>query len=343
MSANDPLGLAASPSARSRSSISSRSSRCSIEGSAGKRFTPGRVRARSPVAGGDAARPLHGRRHGRQRRRRRRSTSRSTRRSLELLEPGAAPAARLRDQGQALSRAPRGRARGAASRRTRRHRVPTPCRRCTRSGSRAPRAWSSSARSGSTPRARRPRPARAERRDRARTGTTCRTRSPSIEPLGEEDVFDLTEPVTSHFVANGLLVHNCSEFVFLDDTACNLASINLMKFLRRGRLVRRRGLPPRQPRVLPGAGDPGRLRVAIRPRGSRERSHEYRPLGLGYANLGTLLMVQGLPYDSDAGARLRGVHHRDHDRRGLRAVGRDGGAARARSRATPRTATACST
>src|SRR5260221_10865045 len=54
----------------------------------------------------------------------------------------------------------------------------------------------------------------------------------SIEPLGEEPVFDLTEPVTSHFVANGIVVHNCSEFVFLDDTACNLASINLMKFRR---------------------------------------------------------------------------------------------------------------
>jgi ribonucleoside-diphosphate reductase alpha chain len=54
----------------------------------------------------------------------------------------------------------------------------------------------------------------------------------SLDPLGEEEVFDLTEPVTSHFVANGLVVHNCSEFVFLDDTACNLASVNLMKFRR---------------------------------------------------------------------------------------------------------------
>jgi len=52
----------------------------------------------------------------------------------------------------------------------------------------------------------------------------------SLELIGEEAVFDLTEPVTSHFVANGLVVHNCSEYMFLDDTACNLASINLMKF-----------------------------------------------------------------------------------------------------------------
>src|SRR3990172_5472780 len=54
----------------------------------------------------------------------------------------------------------------------------------------------------------------------------------SIEPVGEEDVFDLTEPATRHFVANGLVVHNCSEYMFLDDTACNLASLNLMKFRR---------------------------------------------------------------------------------------------------------------
>ena len=54
----------------------------------------------------------------------------------------------------------------------------------------------------------------------------------AIEPAGEADVFDLTEDVTHHFVAGGLVVHNCSEYMFLDDTACNLASINLVKFLR---------------------------------------------------------------------------------------------------------------
>src|SRR5262249_54298609 len=47
----------------------------------------------------------------------------------------------------------------------------------------------------------------------------------SLAPLGEEEVFDLTESVTHHFVANGIVVHNCSEYMFLDDTACNLASL----------------------------------------------------------------------------------------------------------------------
>jgi ribonucleoside-diphosphate reductase alpha chain len=45
----------------------------------------------------------------------------------------------------------------------------------------------------------------------------------SLTPRGNQQVFDLTEPVTSSFIANGVTVHNCSEYMFLDDTACNLA------------------------------------------------------------------------------------------------------------------------
>ena len=121
----------------------------------------------------------------------------------------------------------------------------------------------------------------------------------SVEPLGEEPVFDLTEPVTSHFVANGIVVHNCSEFVFLDDTACNLASINLMKFRRddgsfdiEGYRHANRVFFLAQEMLVSFASYPTE-RIA-------RNSEDYRPLGLGYANLGTLLMVEGLPYDSDA-------------------------------------------
>src|SRR3990172_8530137 len=105
----------------------------------------------------------------------------------------------------------------------------------------------------------------------------------SIEPVGEEDVFDLTEPATKHFVANGLVVHNCSEYMFLDDTACNLASLNLMKFVGED-----------------GEFDVEDFRAACRtmitaqeilvdnssyPTPAIDRnSHDYRPLGLGYAN-----------------------------------------------------------
>ncbi len=48
----------------------------------------------------------------------------------------------------------------------------------------------------------------------------------ALEPLGERAVFDLTESDTGHFVANGLRIHNCSEYIFIDDTACNLSSLN---------------------------------------------------------------------------------------------------------------------
>jgi ribonucleoside-diphosphate reductase alpha chain len=98
----------------------------------------------------------------------------------------------------------------------------------------------------------------------------------------------------------------CSEYMFLDDSACNLASFNLLKF------------------VTPsGAFDVDAYRHAIDilitamdilvdnsgyPTESIVRnSHDYRPLGLGYANLGALLMAMGLPYDSDAGRDFAAV------------------------------------
>ncbi len=91
----------------------------------------------------------------------------------------------------------------------------------------------------------------------------------------------------------------CSEFVFLDDTACNLASVNLMKFLREDRSFDIEGYRHANrvfflaQEILVGFASYPTERIA-------QRSYEYRPLGLGYANLGTLLMMQGLPYDSDA-------------------------------------------
>ena len=92
----------------------------------------------------------------------------------------------------------------------------------------------------------------------------------------------------------------CSEYMFLDDSACNLASLNLMQFLDEG-----------------GQFDASAFSAAVRtmitaqeiivgnasyPTKAIERnSHDYRPLGLGYANLGALLMSRGIPYDSDEG------------------------------------------
>jgi ribonucleoside-diphosphate reductase alpha chain len=97
----------------------------------------------------------------------------------------------------------------------------------------------------------------------------------------------------------------CSEYMFLDDSACNLASINLMKFVypaddaKAGEFDHAafdaacRVLITAQEILVDNSSYPTK---AI-----EKNSHEYRPLGLGYANLGALLMSRGLPYDSDAG------------------------------------------
>jgi ribonucleoside-diphosphate reductase alpha chain len=98
----------------------------------------------------------------------------------------------------------------------------------------------------------------------------------------------------------------CSEYMFLDDSACNLASINLMKFV-----------------AADGEFDVESFRAACRTlitaqeilvdnssyptKPIEKNSHAYRPLGLGYANLGALLMSRGLPYDSDAGRAYAGA------------------------------------
>jgi ribonucleoside-diphosphate reductase alpha chain len=107
-----------------------------------------------------------------------------------------------------------------------------------------------------------------------------------------------TEPIHS--------TNPCSEYVFLNNTACNLASLNLMKFKR-----------------ADGNFDVERFKAAVRifitaqeivvdnasypTKDIAENSHIYRTLGLGYANLGSLCMSYGLPYDSDEGRALAGA------------------------------------
>ncbi|MEJ2006548.1 MAG: vitamin B12-dependent ribonucleotide reductase [Acidobacteriota bacterium] len=98
----------------------------------------------------------------------------------------------------------------------------------------------------------------------------------------------------------------CSEYMFLDDSACNLASLNLMKFVspdmkfdveafRHAVQV----MITAQEILVDNASYPTQ-KIA-------ENSHKFRPLGLGYANLGALLMANGLPYDSDSGRAFAGA------------------------------------
>lgn len=122
----------------------------------------------------------------------------------------------------------------------------------------------------------------------------------SLELIGEEDVYDLTEPSTHHFVAGGIVVHNCSEYMFLDNSACNLASINLTKYLNPDGTFALDEYQ-RTIRLLIVAQDILVDYSSYPTKEIAENSHNYRPLGLGYANLGTLLMRKGIAYDSEEG------------------------------------------
>jgi ribonucleoside-diphosphate reductase alpha chain len=98
----------------------------------------------------------------------------------------------------------------------------------------------------------------------------------------------------------------CSEYMFLDDTACNLASLNLLKFLGPNGQFDTEGFThsvdvtiTAQEILVDNASYPTE-RIA-------RNSHDYRPLGIGYANLGALLMSMALPYDSDGGRDFCGA------------------------------------
>jgi ribonucleoside-diphosphate reductase alpha chain len=92
----------------------------------------------------------------------------------------------------------------------------------------------------------------------------------------------------------------CSEYMFLNDSACNLASLNLVKFLRADGSFDIEGYRHAcrifiiAQEILVGMSSYPTERIA-------ENSHKFRPLGLGYANLGTLLMLKGIAYDSEQG------------------------------------------
>ena len=95
----------------------------------------------------------------------------------------------------------------------------------------------------------------------------------------------------------------CSEYMFLDDTACNLASLNLMTFLSEDGDFQVDDF--RRAVALTILAQEIVVDPAHYPTPAIDRnSHLFRPLGLGYANLGALLMASGLPYDSESGRNL---------------------------------------
>ena len=126
----------------------------------------------------------------------------------------------------------------------------------------------------------------------------------SVEALGEMPVWDITVEAEAHtYWTGGLLVSNCSEYSFLDDTACNLGSVNLVRFLLPDGSFDVEGYV-HACRLLTIILD---ITVGMSQYPSKvlaENSFNFRTLGGGYANLGGLLMRMGLPYDSRKGRDL---------------------------------------
>ncbi|MGI8945101.1 MAG: LAGLIDADG family homing endonuclease [Thermoleophilaceae bacterium] len=123
---------------------------------------------------------------------------------------------------------------------------------------------------------------------------------------GQEVVYNLTEPLHHSYIVDGLVVANCSEYMHVDDSACNLASLNLMKFRREdGGFDAATFEHAVDVMILAQEIVVGPSSYPTEEIGRNARA--FRQLGLGYANLGALLMSNGLPYDSEEGRAMAGA------------------------------------
>ena len=134
--------------------------------------------------------------------------------------------------------------------------------------------------------------------------TSTRMVSRVDEPA--EVTYNLHEPRNNSYVVNGLVVKNCSEYMHVDNSACNLASLNLLSFHRpeeTGRMfevdefVAAVDIAIAAQEIIVGPADYPTEKIG-------ENTRKFRQLGLGYANLGALLMAVGAPYDSDRGRAI---------------------------------------
>ena len=136
--------------------------------------------------------------------------------------------------------------------------------------------------------------------------TNSDVRLVSAEYDGVETTYNLSEPRNHSYIASGIVVRNCSEYMHIDNSACNLASLNLMKFLNNDDTFDVESYKAAievvftAQEILVGNADYPTKAIA-------ENTVKFRQLGLGYANLGALLMANGLPYDSDEGRALAEV------------------------------------
>ena len=98
----------------------------------------------------------------------------------------------------------------------------------------------------------------------------------------------------------------CSEYMFLDDTACNLASVNLLPYRRADGTFNTHDFE-HTVRLWTIVLEISVMMAQFPSRAIAERSFEYRTLGIGFANIGGLLMTSGIPYDSDEGRAIAGA------------------------------------
>jgi ribonucleoside-diphosphate reductase alpha chain len=133
-----------------------------------------------------------------------------------------------------------------------------------------------------------------------------RMRMVSRESDGFELTYNLTEPTNHSYVVNNIVISNCSEYMSLDNSACNLASLNLLKFLD---VDGNFDIPAFKhavevvftaQEIIVGNSSYPTEKIA-------RNARAFRQLGLGYANLGALLMARGVAYDSDAGRAWAGA------------------------------------
>jgi ribonucleoside-diphosphate reductase alpha chain len=133
-----------------------------------------------------------------------------------------------------------------------------------------------------------------------RYATKPSTRLLSREDDGQEQVYNLTEPLHHSYIVDGFVVANCSEYMHVDDSACNLASLNLMKFRRPDGTFDVESFEHAVDIVFLAQ------EIVVSPSSYPteqigDNARAFRQLGMGYANLGAYLMADGMPYDSDTG------------------------------------------
>ncbi|MFE0024459.1 vitamin B12-dependent ribonucleotide reductase [Amycolatopsis sp. NPDC059021] len=120
---------------------------------------------------------------------------------------------------------------------------------------------------------------------------------------GFETTFNLTEPRNHSYVVGGTVVANCSEYMHLDNSSCNLASLNLLKFVTEdGRFDA--PLFARAVEFVITAMDISICFADFPTEAIGDTTRKFRQLGIGYANLGALLMALGHAYDSEGGRAL---------------------------------------